>query len=96
MPLFAFTASAPLRIHATRFTTAGRLSHKPKSRAVTVQERRIQSPSSMFNWLRKATSGTSEKANIEDMRHTVLNAPLIPPGGAWQPPMQQATFGLGW
>lgn len=54
----------------------------------------------MIGWLREIMGNDQQAASTttkaEDMRHAVLDKPLVPPDGTWAAPLQQATFGLGW
>lgn len=66
----------------------------------------IERPVAMLEWLRQmvtrslASSSPSHAQSLnvvgKTWRHAQLDTPLLPPEGGWTPPLEQASFGLGW
>lgn len=84
------------------------ISARPQQRLsnqVTNKGYRVSTPTAnMYGWIRKmvgAPNGDPTTATLNELgvywQHEVLDGrPLLPPDGKWAPPLQQATFGLGW
>lgn len=95
MSRLGFTSPFHLQAAKTRFQVS--LSETQGASVSYVQKKH---PRAMLGWLRELVGGQSANSTGEDIRsdlkHAVLKTPLLPPDGSWAPPLEQATFGLGW
>lgn len=103
MSLLAFLTTLPFRTVSNRLyhgtPALSRARPLPATHTRTRDNGRRQTPSAMIGWLRELMGNeqeTTSGAKPEELRHAVLDKPLVPPDGVWAPPLKQATFGLGW
>lgn len=91
--LSAFLPAFPVR---SSFST---LSHPLRFQSARVQSARQPTrhciAMSPLGWFQKAVS-TTKGAISPPEKHAVLESPIAPPPDGWKPPLETATFALGW